>query len=345
MKKRYSAFSVALVLLMLVFALSFSASATETDNTWSGTFEPINNTAGASLAASGPSTVYLGDSFDVAFAWNNIDFAQYRAGSIDIYFYFDARFIEIPTDAVALVELGNSEWENYGDASVSAVSSSATADYMKLMRVAIVIPDDYQTTSSTLTVTVKFNAVALGTSEFDWFYAAIAAYGDSSFEHYAEVANTLTDTDVDLAYNVTVIAREGEAILSTNKSEYEPDDDIIITTEGDIDGRYVGIEDEDGNMLGFVPASDDPIALDDPNWHWNAGYGPDSVANGKFTIGWVDSEGNWIEEEADAKITITVNAVPETSDNTNAMLLACVAISAITVLAIAAVDSKRRYNN
>lgn len=344
MKKKCLSFSVAVALLMFVFALAFTASAAETDNIWSGTFEPINNTAGASLAVSGPSTVYLGDSFDVTFAWNNINLAQYRTGSIDIYFYFDARFVEIPSDAVTLIELGDTAWENYSDASVSAVPST-DSDYMKLMKVAIVIPEDYSTTENTLTVTVKFNAVSLGTSEFDWFYAAIAAYGDSSFEHYAEIANTLTDTNVDFEYSVTVMVRGGEAILDTNKDEYDFDDTIIITTKGDTNGRYVGICDEDGNMLGFIPASDEPIGLDNPNWHWNNGYGPSSVVDGKFTIGWVDSDGNWIEEEADSKITITVNGVPETGDNTNAMLLACVAISAITVLAIAVVDSKRRYNN
>ena len=344
MKKKILSFSAALTLLMLVFALAFTASAAEIDDIWSGRFEPINNTAGADLTVSGPSSVYLGDSFDVTFAWNNINFDSYRTGSIDIYFYFDARFVEIPEGAIALVELGDTEWENYGDASVSAVPDNAS-DYMKLMKVAIVIPDDYTTTANKLTVTVKFNAVAPGTSEFDWFYAAIAAYADSTGEHYVEVANALTDINVDLTYDVTVLVREAEALLSTNKSSYAHDEPIIITTTGDIDGKYVGIANENGKMLGFVPASDAPFTLDDPAWTWNNGFSPDSVADGKFTIGWVDSEGNWIEAEAASRITITVNAVPDTSDGADAFLIACVAISAITVLAIATVDSKRRYNN
>lgn len=329
---------------MLVFTLAFTASAAEIDNIWSGRFEPINDTVGADLTISGPSSVYLGDSFDVTFAWNNINFDSYRTGSIDIYFYFDARFVEIPEGAISLVELGDTEWESYGDASVSAVPST-DSDYMKLMKVAIVIPDDYTTTANKLTVTVKFNAVAPGTSEFDWFYAAIAAYADSTGEHYVEIANALTDTNVDLTYAVTVLVREGKALLSTNKDTYSHDDPIIITTTGDIDGKYVGIANEEGEMLGFVPASDAPIMVDDPAWSWNRGFGPDSLIDGKFTIGWVDSEGNWIEDEADSRITITVNAVPDTSDGADAFLVVCVAISAITVLAIAAVDSKRRYNN
>lgn len=344
MKKKFLSLSFAITLIMLVFALAFNASATETDNIWSETFAPINNTAGAKLSVSGPSSVYLGDSFDVSFEWNNIDFDNYRTGSIDIYFYFDARFVEIPTGAVALVELGDAAWENYGDVSVSSVPSTAS-EYMKLMKVAIVIPEDYNATANTLTVTVKFNAVAPGTSEFDWFYAAIAAYADSTAEHYAEIANALADTDVDLTYNVTVLVREGEAKLATDKDTYSYDEPIIITTAGDIDGKYVGIANEDGEMLGFIPASDAPITLDDPAWSWNKDFAPDSVVGGKFTIGWVDSEGNWIEDEADSRITISVDVVPETSDSTNAMLLVCVAISAITVLAIAALDSKRRYNN
>ena len=342
MKKRL--FTLVIVLALVSLAFAFSASATEGETVWSGSFEPINSTAGATLDVSGPSTVYLGDSFDVTFAWNNINLAQYRTGSIDIYFYFDARFVEIPSDAVTLIELGDTAWENYSDASVSSVPST-DSDYMKLMKVAIVIPEDYSTTENTLTVTVKFNAVSLGTSEFDWFYAAIAAYGDSSFEHYVEIANALTDTNVDLTYDVTVLVREGKALLSTNKTSYAHDEPIIITTTGDIDGKYVGIANENGKMLGFVPASDAPITLDDPAWTWNTGFSPDSVADGKFTIGWVDSEGNWIESEAASRITITVNAVPDTSDGADAFLIACVAISAITVLAIATVDSKRRYNN
>ena len=344
MKKKCLSFSLAVTLLMLVLALAFTASAAEIDNIWSGRFEPINDTVGADLTVSGPSSVYLGDSFDVTFAWNNINFDSYRTGSIDIYFYFDARFVEIPSNAVALVELGDTAWENYSDISISAVPDNAS-DYMKLMKVAIVIPDDYTTTANKLTVTVKFNAVAPGTSEFDWFYAAIAAYADSTGEHYVEIANALTDTNVDLTYNVTVLVREGETLLSTNKTSYAHDEPIIITTTGDIDGKYVGIANENGEMLGFIPASDAPITLDDPAWTWNNGFSSDSVADGKFTIGWVDSEGNWIEDEADSRITITVNAVPDTSDSSDAFLLVCVAISAITVLAIAAVDSKRRYNN
>lgn len=342
MKKRF--FSLSLAFLLISLVLTLSVSATESETVWSGSFEPINSTAGATLEVSGPSSVYLGDSFDVTFAWKNINFDQYRAGSIDIYFYFDARYVAIPANAVALVELGGNAWENYSTASVAASSDTASAD-MKLMKVAIVIPEDYSVTENTLTVTVKFDAVSVGTSEFDWLYAAIAAYGDSSFEHYAEVANALENTNVDLEYSVTVMVRKGEAFLYTDKDTYAHDDPIMIKTEGDIDGRYVGIADEKGNLLGVIPASKDDISMDDPAWSWKNGFGPKDIKGGQFTIGWVDADGNWVPEELDSRITITVGSIPDTGDAAEAMLLICVAISALTVLALTVIDSKRRYNN
>ncbi len=422
MKKRFLILCLALSLLLLAFPFSMNAYASNTDNTWNGKFEPINNTKGASLTVSGPSSVHIGDTFDVTFAWNNIDFSEYRAGSIDVYFYFDARFIEIPENTVRISEIDTDTWESYGNASVSA-SKSTTAD-MQLMKIAITIDEDYKDTINSLTVTVGFKAVALGTSEFDWYYAALAAYGDPTGDHYAEVANTLSDTTVDLAYNVTVIASsadedetsspsedttapsedttapsedttapsedttapsedttapsedttapsedttapsedttapsedttappedttapsEDKVYLYTNKDKYEANDKIIITTKGDIAGEYVGIADAKGNMMGYAPADADGITLDDPSWTWLNNNGPDSIANGKFIIGWVDATGKWLDDEKDSRITITVNPPAQTADNADTMLLVCVAISAITVLAVTAVDSKRRY--
>ena len=92
MKKRFLTLGLATaVLLTFIFTYTFAANSSAA-NTWSAEFEPINGTSGATLKVQGPSTVYLGDSFDVTFQWKNIDFGNYPTGSIDIYFYFDARF-------------------------------------------------------------------------------------------------------------------------------------------------------------------------------------------------------------------------------------------------------------